>query len=103
MLRSESAFQQAKDALEKRFGNHFIVADAFRSKLESWPDVKSKDKNGIRSLSDFLQQCVAAAEEISGLEILNDIREIQKIASKLPEWMSNRWNRFVVGRKREQG
>ena len=103
LLRNEEAFQRAKAVLEKRFGNSFAISDAFISKLESWPKISSKDKQGLHNLSDFLQQCGAASQEIKGLSILNDIREMQKIAIKLPEWMTHRWNRIISTSKREKG
>lgn len=34
--------------------------------------------------------------EISGLEVLNDCIENQRILSKLPDWLAVRWNRRVA-------
>jgi hypothetical protein len=101
MLRSKDAYQCAGDVLEKRFGDAFTVSEAFRSKLDAWPKVSSKDSQGLRSLSDFLMQCTAAAQEID-LKILDDVREIRKISLKLPDFIVHRWNRQTALCKREK-
>jgi hypothetical protein len=103
LLRSEDAFLEAKKVLEKRFGSSFTVSEAFRSKLESWPRIGNRDGKSLRNLSDFLQQCLIATGEITDLKILNDIREIKKIANKLPDWIVHRWNRLMAKKKREMG
>ncbi|KAK7489949.1 hypothetical protein BaRGS_00018814 [Batillaria attramentaria] len=73
MLRSKNSYQQARHVLEHRFGNPFIINEAFRSKLDSWPSVHSKDKAGLCKLSDFLLQCQTGVEEVRELAILKDM------------------------------
>lgn len=34
--------------------------------------------------------------QVRGLEVLNDCNENQKILSKLPDWLTSRWNRKVI-------
>ena len=103
MLRSENAYQRARDILEHRFGNPFTISEAFRTKLDAWPKVHNKDKKGLRNLSDFLLQCQAAAEEMEDLKILDDMREIKKITAKLPDWMVHAWNRKIAKVKKDKG
>ena len=101
MLRSDRAYDRAKEILEKRFGDPFVVSEAFRTELDKWPNVSAKDRSSLRKYSDFLCQCQAAVAEIDELNILNDIREIGKAAAKLPDWLTHRWNRKVAVTKRE--
>ncbi|XP_014679584.1 PREDICTED: uncharacterized protein LOC106819471 [Priapulus caudatus] len=103
LLRSEHAYQKAKETLQTRFGNPFAVSEAFRTKLDSWPRIGNRDGGSLRNLSDFLRQCVVASAEIRDLEILNDMREIRKIGDKLPDWLQHRWYRSIVRTKRERG
>ena len=95
LLNGEDAFEKAKKALEERYGDQFIVSEAFRDKLGSWPGVGPKDSVGLRRYADFLAQCEVAMTEIKGLEILNDCRENQKMLQKLPDWIVTRWGRIV--------
>lgn len=95
LLRNEAAYHGALEVLEQRFGNPFIVAQAFRDKLDSWGVVKNKDCTALRSLADFLRQCVIAAQVVGGMGILDDSQYQKRLIEKLPDWMANRWLRKV--------
>ena len=95
-LMTEDAFQEAKALLQKRYGDPFVVANAFRDKLEAWPKIANRDGLALRKLSDFLRQCDTAMRTIDSLKILNDERENKKLLMKLPDWLVNRWSRVVA-------
>ncbi len=96
LLGTESAYRAAWIILEERYGNPFLVAKAFRDKLDSWPKINSKSSVELQELADFLRSCEAAMSQIKGLEVLNDCNENQKILAKLPDWLTSRWNRTVM-------
>lgn len=74
---------------------------AFRDKLDSWPKISSKGSMELQELADFLRSCEADMHQIRGLEVLNDCNENQKILSKLPDWLTSRWNRIVTETEEE--
>ena len=100
LLKSENAYDIAKDVLEQRYGSSFAITEAFRDKLDAWPRIQARDAKGLRRLSDFLNQCESAMTDIQGLEILNDNRENRKILCKLPDWIITRWSRIVSNAKK---
>lgn len=69
---------------------------AFRDKLAKWPKISSKDAEGLRTFSDFLNACLQAKPYVKGLEILSDCEENQKLLQKVPDWLAARWNRHVT-------
>ena len=42
-LRNQEGYDQAMALLEERFGNGFIVSEAFQRKLNAWPKVWNRD------------------------------------------------------------
>ncbi|KAK0134290.1 hypothetical protein N1851_030141 [Merluccius polli] len=94
--KDEEAYQQAWDRLNARYGNSFVVQRAFREKLNTWPKIGGKEFLKLREFSDFLQTCSSAMSHIKGLQVLNDCEENQKMLAKLPEWVTSRWNRYVM-------
>ncbi|XP_063964979.1 uncharacterized protein LOC135156433 [Lytechinus pictus] len=96
LVGNDKAYGEAMTALTSRYGDPFIIANAFRDKLERWPKISPKDAIGLRNLSDFLHQCVSAMDKIGNLHHLNDERENQKILYKLPDWLVARWSRKVI-------
>lgn len=103
LLGTEAAYYAAWDTLEERYGSSFVIAKAFRDKLTSWPKIGTKDSAALREFSDFLRGCEAAMLQIKSLEVLNDCRENQKILSKLPDWLTARWNRKVIEVEEQHG
>ena len=92
---SPSAYQEAKQALEKRFGHPSVVADAFRSRLETWPKINPRDGNALREYADFLKTCELAAKSIDDLETLNKEHENKKLLKALPSWALPKWGSRV--------
>lgn len=103
LLSSEKAYDEAKLLLDKRYGDKFVIANAFRDKLDRWPKIQSRDSYGLRKFADFLKQCLAAMETIGCLNVLDDERENRKMLAKLPDWVMVRWNRIAVQSKEEKG
>lgn len=102
LINNDNAYHKAMQHLEERFGNPFIVSQAFRTKLDGWAAIKNKDYTAVREFSDFLQQCLVAITKVGGLDILNDAHYQKTLVQKLPEWMKNRWLREVAKTKTKE-
>ena len=105
-LDSEEAYIEAKKILASRFGDPFLVSNAYRKKISEWPRILPKDGPGLRRFSDFLQHCYTAMHSIKHLEVLNDPEKNQKMLRKLPNHLVSRWSRIVdkwIGEEREEG
>lgn len=95
LLSTEDSYNEAKKLLNQRYGDTFVIANAFRDKLDSWPNIPSSDGEALRKFSDFLRQCETAMQLTDGLHVLNDVRENRKMLAKLPDWIITRWGRKV--------
>lgn len=96
LLCDPQAYDQARDILQKRFGHPLHIANAFRDKIEFWPEIAASDKVGLRRYADFLRQCQVAKGGLPELAILDDIRENKKMAAKIPTWLARKWARKVA-------
>lgn len=102
LLSSEDAYEEAKKLLEERYGDPFIVANAYRDKLDRWPKINARDGTALQKFADFLRQCYTAAQSIGHLDVLNDDRQNKKMLQKLPDWLVTRWGRIVASHKEEK-
>ncbi|KAI7790016.1 hypothetical protein IRJ41_001589 [Triplophysa rosa] len=75
----DEAYRDAWNKLNQRYGQPFVIQRAFRDKLSKWPKVQTKDVEGLRAYSDFLNACRQAMPHMKALEILNDCEENQKL------------------------
>ncbi|XP_020556659.2 uncharacterized protein LOC110014220 [Oryzias latipes] len=90
---SEASYEKAWNLLNERYGEPFVIAKAFRDKLHAWPKIAHRESSDLRKFVDFLRSCESAMVENENLNVLNDAIENQKMAAKLPDWLSTAWNR----------
>nr|XP_054604914.1 uncharacterized protein LOC107372912 [Nothobranchius furzeri] len=93
---TDTAYCAAWEMLEDRFGDPFVIGKSYRDKIQSWPKITAKDCKDLREFADFLTSVESAIPYVQGLQVLNDCVENQRIAAKLPDWLSARWNRKVT-------
>ena len=103
LLSSDTAYEEAKSTLDKRYGDPFVIANALRDKLEKWPEILPRDGTGLKKFADFLQQCQIAIQTTKSLSVLNYDRENRKLLSKLPDWIVSRWERTASQWKDTKG
>ena len=46
-LSSSQAFHNALKTLKERFGDDFVIANAFKQKLRKWPKIQNHDSKGL--------------------------------------------------------
>ena len=100
-LGNQDAYDKAQKILADRYGNKFLVANAFRRKLERWPKIALNDGNAIRKFYDYLEQCRSAMTSISYMTFLNDPKENTLMLQKLPAQIAERWNTITTKRINE--
>ena len=103
LLPPEDVFEEAKGLLEERYGNQFVIADAFRDKLENWQRINPRDGTALQRYANFLRQCNTAMQSIRSLRVLNDKRQNRKMLRKLPDWVITRWAGFVSQWRDDKG
>lgn len=67
--RPQIAYYEARKKLKLRFGRNTIVATDCENKLANWPKIAKNGAQGLRDLSDFLQQVEIAETHLSSLKI----------------------------------
>ena len=95
-LRTDDAYQLAKGKLVNRFGNDFVIASAYRTRIREWPNIRAGDGHGLRDFADHLEHFLAAASgSLKNLAVLDDHLENQLMLKKLPRHLTDRWRRVV--------
>ena len=90
-LDSEHAYRDARKILSDRFGNPFLVANAYCKKICEWPKIQPNKGTSLRKFSDFLLHCQLAMKEIKYLKVLNDPKEYKNMLRKLLRHLAERW------------
>ena len=76
-----NAYDKAK---KNHFGNQFIVTDAYRKRINSWPKIQPTGGQGLRKFADFLQHYHTAMHTIQYLNVPDKNQKmIRKLASQV--------------------
>ena len=93
---SEQAYIEAWKDLNQTYGNSYLIAQAYKKKLFTWPKITNRDNVGIKKLANFLKQCLAMREENPHFGFLEECDRNQDIVKNLPDYMALRWNNKVT-------
>ena len=99
VIGDDNSYHAALSLFAERYGNHLVLCNAFRLKLDSWSKNSDFDRAGLRSYADFFNQCLSARNKFH-LNILDDEFENDKMLEKLPSWMRGKWARIVCDPRR---
>ena len=97
VIGDDNSYHAALSLLDERYGNHLVLCNAFRLKLDFWS--KNSDFHRAGSYADFLNQCLSARNKFH-LNILDDEFEKNKMLEKLPSWIRGKWARIVCDSRR---
>ena len=95
-------YEEARRAMERRYGNEHKIATAYMDKILQWPCIKSGEANAFDDFAVLLRSCLNATEDISTLSEINHPKNLQHIVSKFPFLLQERW-RCTVYHLNEEG
>ncbi len=87
----EEGYNEARDLLDKEYGDSFKVSTAYVNTLLNWPPIKRDISSSLKKLSIYLIKCLNAMRNIQYMTVLNHIPNIQTIVLKLPVYLQNKW------------
>lgn len=90
------AYERARKILDERFGNSYVISEAYFEKLEKWPSISYDNGRSLEELSMFLASLVNLMEDMPELQHLNSHKEIKLVAEKLPYDLKKSWRTKVV-------
>ena len=94
-VNSENAYREARKLLDRRFGNPVYVAEACKSRLRNWPQIKDGDSANLQAFSDFLIRCQEAAKAVRSIGELDSNQTIFHLAAKLPSYSGVKWCHYA--------
>ena len=102
-MEPDEGYTEARQLLEKKYGNPYKVSSAYMRKLTSRPTLKYDDGPALKSLSIFLKECHSAVKTISHLAVLNHPPNMQSVVQKLPFSLQAKWRENIVKTRRQDG
>lgn len=94
-VNSEHAYTEARKLLDQRFGNPIHVAEAYKSRLRNWPQIRDGDSAGLQAFSDFLLRCQEAVKIVGSISELDSNQNLIQVSTKLPSYSGVKWCRHA--------
>ena len=99
---SEHGYQTAKKELIKEYGDPYVMARTYLTRIETWKPISPNDVASLRTFNTFLKRCKGSMPSLRHLQQLNTDLYLQKIVLKLPYGLQACW-RKAVSRIEETG
>ena len=89
----DEGYAEARRFLKVRFGNDFVITEAWVSKVTEGPSIKPTDKERLQELADDLQNCTTTLRSMGHLGEVNSQKTLVKIVQRCPMYVYGRWQR----------
>ncbi|XP_066955790.1 uncharacterized protein [Macrobrachium rosenbergii] len=99
---ASEGYIEAKRLLDKVYGDPYKVSMAYIDKLSKWPQVRGDSSESLHEYALYLVKCNHTMQSLSNMQVLNDSPNLQRVISKLPVYIQNKWLDHVI-KLRKQG
>src|SRR5215469_14808236 len=82
-INSQSRYERALKALDKEFGNEYVVASQIFKRLDEMPNIRNENARDLKDLALFLRSCFNSNNKVLQ-NYLSSNSELIKIVRKLP-------------------
>ncbi|XP_069139352.1 uncharacterized protein [Argopecten irradians] len=92
-MKPNEGYKQARKLLKERFGNNFMVAEAWIKQITEGDPIRTNNPQGVRDLADDVKACVEALRAMDMLEEIDSRCRMVKLVSRLPLYIQGRWRK----------
>jgi len=87
---------EARQLLNERSGNDYLIAECWVQKLVDGPVLRAQDKTSLQELADDVRACKETLEAIGMLSEIDTRTRMVKIVSRLPLYLQSKWRHLAV-------
>jgi len=91
MLDADKGYETARKLLEKRFGDKYLVTNAWISRVADGPVIGPNDREALQDLADDLENCEIVLNVAGRLNEINSDDKLIKILQRVPNYLRSRW------------
>lgn len=78
---SHRGFKQAKQLLQKYYGDELVIASAYIEKALKWPPIKAEDGKALKAYALFLTGCRDTMQEVELMEEVDNPSNMRMVGS----------------------
>ena len=93
MMSGKDGYSKAKKVLEERFGEKYVVSNAWIEKLSQGPSINLNGREALLDLADDLESCELTLTVAGRLNQINNEDKMLKILRRVPLYLRSRWQK----------
>ena len=98
-----AGYERAKKLLKERFGDDYVISEAWVSKITSGPDVKGNNSDSLQAFTDDVRGCVETLRSMDRLQEVDTRSRLVQLMQRLPENLQSRWRKKAVASRDATG
>ena len=91
-----NGYTEARELLKSRFGDEYVISEAFIEKLTSGPSIKPQEVSALRKFADNIRSCVRTLMQMDMLQEIDTRIRLVKLVERLPYAMQGRWRKMAI-------
>ncbi|XP_068205273.1 uncharacterized protein [Palaemon carinicauda] len=95
-MNASEGYIEAKRLLDKVYGDPYKVSMAYIDKIIKWPQVRGDNCESLQEYALYLVKCNHTMQTLSNMQVFNDSPNLQRVISKLPVYIQNKWLDHVI-------
>ena len=96
-------YTKARQLLKNRFGNNYVISDAWVRKVTEGGSIKANDAVGLLDLADDVHACVNTLTAMGNVGEIDNREKMIKIIDRLPHFIVSRWRKEAVSHLEKNG
>lgn len=103
LMEPTAGYVRARKLLRERFGNPYVISEAWIKKITEGPPVKPNNVDSLQHFTDDVRECVAT---LTAMDLLNEVdsrSRMAKLVNRLPQYLIHRWRKLVARDKELTG
>ena len=103
LMEPVEGYNRARKLLKERFGNDFVISEAWINKVTDGPMIKPNNGPELQNLVDDLKGCLETLNAMDKLQEIDTRIRMVRIVERLPHFLQNRWRKEAVHTKETKG
>ena len=99
ILPPDQGYIKALSLLQDRFGNPFVISQAWVTKITAGSNIKQGDNHALQDYADDLRICTETLKAIDYLFEMSNQSTLLQIIARLPAYLQNRWRKEATNIK----
>ena len=99
----KEGYKKARRILKSRFGDEYVISEAYVSKLTTGPAIKQHEISALQDFLEDIQSCVETLSEMDMLDEIDTRSRMVKIIERLPYAIQTRWSNKATTTRRTTG